>query len=38
LGRLRPPISGFYWTTDVALMDEIRQNVAEAVISELSGE
>jgi len=31
-----PPISGFYWTTDALLMDEIRKNIAEAIISELS--
>ena len=33
-----PPISGFYSMTDVVLMDEIRQNIAEAIVSELSGE
>jgi hypothetical protein len=30
-----PPISGFYWTTDDQLMDEIRQAIAEAVMAEL---
>lgn len=30
-----PPISGFYWTTDDTLMDEIRRDIAEAVIAEL---
>ena len=27
-----PPISGFCWTTDTAAMDEIRANIADAII------
>jgi hypothetical protein len=27
-----PLISGFYWTTDVVKMDEIRKNIADAII------
>jgi hypothetical protein len=33
-----PPISSFYWTTDASLMDDIRRNIAEVIITDLSGE
>ncbi|MCP4678203.1 MAG: DUF4091 domain-containing protein, partial [Deltaproteobacteria bacterium] len=28
-----PSINGFYWTTDAALMDEVRYNIASAIIA-----
>jgi hypothetical protein len=30
-----PPISGFYWNTDVSLMNEIRKNIAQAIMAEM---
>ena len=27
-----PPVSGFYWTTDETTMNEIRKNIADAII------
>jgi hypothetical protein len=29
-----PPISGFYWKTDVEKMDQIRKNIADAITEE----